>query len=214
MLAAQAAILIAALAGCSPSDPPRPSSTPDPGYQVPDYVHYVDHWVPTPAVDLMSADGTFIRAFAEGDTLRIFNMDEEKGSYPGFTKASSRIKHVAGGSGMPALGFEIYWVLDFSIQPDGTATANVCEISAISPDGPPANPSILKSTLTYHKTGAPPPANQYGSARAPAESVFGDWYATAVGGSLDLTSVQPCLDSKPTIGPNPDNSPGWPAAPS
>jgi hypothetical protein len=178
---------------------------------VPDYVRYVDHWVPTPALDLMSPDGTFIRAFAEADELRIFNMHEAKGSYPGFAEAS-RIKHVTGGSGMPASGFAVRWVLDFAVQPDGTATANVCEISAISPDGPPPNPSILKSTMTYHRTGAPPPSDQFGPARAPASSVFGEWYASSYGGPIDGAAVAPCLQSKPDVGANPDNSPGWPAA--
>jgi hypothetical protein len=37
-------------------------------------------------------------------------------------------------------------------------------------------------------------------------------HATAAKGGVDLAAVQPCIDSKPTIGANPDNSPGWPAA--
>jgi hypothetical protein len=212
-----ACVIAILAAACSPgaSTPQSTSPTDTSGYHVPDNVQYVDHWVPTSAVDLMSSDGTFIRAFAEADVLRIFNADDKKGSYPGFVQAD-RTKSFSGGSGMPVSGFAVHWVLQFSSQPDGTATADVCEISSITPDGPSPDPDVLKYTLTYHKTGEAPPANQQGPARAPATSVFGGWYATDYSGQSPATKqyLEPCLQSKPTVGPNPDNSPGWPAAPS
>src|SRR5215813_6110601 len=85
--AAFAMTMFAWLAGCSPtqSDNIAPTTVPAKvGYQMPAGIHYVDHWVSTPAIDLMSPDGTFIRAFAEADDVRIFNIDGKKGSYPGF----------------------------------------------------------------------------------------------------------------------------------
>jgi len=72
-------------------------------------IHYVDHWVSTPAVDLMNPDGTFIRAFAEADDVRIFNIDGKKRSYPGFVGAD-RTNQRAGGGGGEWFGYAIRWI--------------------------------------------------------------------------------------------------------
>ena len=104
------------------------------GYQMPANIRFVDHWVQTPAVDLMSADGTFVRAFAEADEVRIFNLDAKKGSYPGFSKAD-RTENWSGGGGDDISGYALRWVINFAVLPDGSASAAVCEISSITPGG-------------------------------------------------------------------------------
>jgi hypothetical protein len=180
---------------------------------MPANVRYVDHWVQTPAVDLMSADGTFVRAFAEADEVRIFNLDAKKGSCPGFSKAD-RTENWSGSGGDDVSGYALRWVINFAVLPDGSASAAVCEISSITPVGPSPNPTILNFTLSYQRVGVAPPANQHGPARAPAVSVFGDWYATRYSTETPMTeeAVAPCRQSKPGLGNDPDSWPGWPAA--
>src|SRR6476620_3981708 len=108
---------------------------------MPANILYVDHWVPTPAVDLMSADGTFVRAFAEADEVRIFNLDAKKGSYPGFSKAD-RTENWSGGGGEDISGLWVGLVINFAVLPDGSASATVCEISSITPGRPSPNPTV------------------------------------------------------------------------
>jgi hypothetical protein len=213
-LAALALTITTAVVGCSPAPHGYPSPSPsatDTGYQMPANIRYVDHWVQTPAADLMSADGTFIRSFAEADEVRIFNPDAKKGSYPGFSKAD-RTEKGSGGGGDDVSGYALRWVINFAVLPDGSASAEVCEISSITPGGPSPNPTILNFTLSYQRVGVAPPANQHGPARAPAVSVFGDWYATRYSTETPMTeeAVAPCRQSKPAVGNNPDNWPGWP----
>jgi hypothetical protein len=99
---------------------------------MPANIRFVDHWVQTP--DLMSADGTLIRAFAEADEERIFNVDAKKGSYPGFSKAD-RTENWSGAGGDDVFGYALRCVINFAVLPDGSASAAVCEISSITPGG-------------------------------------------------------------------------------
>jgi hypothetical protein len=149
-LAALALTITTAVVGCSPAPHGYPSPSPsatDTGYQMPANIRYVDHWVQTPAADLMSADGTFIRPFAEANEVRIFNPDAKKGSYPGFSKAD-RTEKGSGGGGDDVSGYALRWVINFAVLPDGSASAEVCEISSITPGGPSPNPTILNFTLS------------------------------------------------------------------
>jgi hypothetical protein len=211
-----AAVAAALLAGCSgtPSKGTgsEPSTSAPSGYQLPTNVHYTNHWLPTQAVDLMSADGTFIRAFAEGDTLRLFNIDEKKGSYPGFAKADSTPNRLSGGGG-EWYGYAVRWVVSLRTQPDGSAAAQVCEATSITPDGA-VHEGVSSKTLVYRREGNSPPANQKGPAPAPAVSVFGNWYATAYAAAYPVTAetLAQCQQSRPPSDNSTDNSPGWPAA--
>lgn len=203
----------AAVAGCThrPSintDRPDTTSTVG-GYQVPANIHFSEHWVQTPTVDLMSPDGTFIRAFIEAEDVRIFNLAKKKGSYPGFTTADRTTNH-AGGEFKDVYGYTTNWVLTFTESADNTVTALVCSYGSINPDNNDF-PTLSPLTLRYARTGAPPPANQHGQARAPSVPVFGDWYATFLGyeapGQPDIT---PCKNSQPPIDKSPVSRPGWP----
>ncbi len=185
-----------------------PASTPEvpPAYQIPKNIHYSDHWAPTPPVDLMSADGTFIRAFAEADDVRLYNNNAAKGSYPGFDHANQTSRNNIGG-GSDEYGFTTRWVHDFTANPDSTATATVCSYVSINPQND-FLPFLLADVLTYHRKGQGPPANQKGPGRAPAVSVFGDWYATSYESMRD--SPNPCSSDQPPIDKGADSTPGWP----
>jgi hypothetical protein len=213
---ATAILALTFIAGCSGTPPkdsgsPSPSSSP-PGYELPANVHYTNHWLPTPAVDLTSPDGTFIRAFAEGDTLRLFNIDEKKGSYPGFPKADSTHNRLSGGGG-EWYGYAVRWVVNLGTQPDGSAVTQVCEATSITPDGA-IHEGLSNITLVYRREGVAPPANQEGPAPAPAVSVFGNWYATTYKAAYPSTAdtLAQCQQSKPPTDRSTGNSPGWPAA--
>lgn len=80
-------------------------------------MHYTDHWVPTPAVNLTSPDGTFIRAFVEGNAVRQFNIDMKQRSYPGYA-AADRTSNRAGGDGQPFCGYSIHWINRLTATPD------------------------------------------------------------------------------------------------
>ena len=161
----------------------------------------------------MSRDGTFIRAFIEADTVRIFNTEKKMGSYPGYA-AADRTRNHAGGYWEPAIGYSIHWIVEFTVLPDGAVTALVCSGGSITPDGR-VSEELLHDTLQYQRPGVPPPANQHGPARAPNTSVFGDWYATDLSPPVPKTkeSIQPCRSTMPNINAqHAVNSPGWPIA--
>jgi hypothetical protein len=180
---------------------------------MPANIHYADHWIATPAVDLMSPDGTFIRAFAEGDSVRQFNIDAKKGSYPGYDRAD-RTGNRAGGGGQDVYGYAIRWVNEFTVLPDGSVTARVCSLTSITPDRS-VHEGLLNETLKYRRDGVAPPADQHGAARAPAVDVFGGWHATEYSAPVPITeeSLQPCRQTTPPVDKkNVDTEPGWPAA--
>lgn len=199
------------IAGCARGHAPDPPT----GYQIPANIHYSDQWVSTPAVDLMSADGTFIRAFFEAVDVQRNNSNGMKGSYPGFSKANETGRNDSDvGDDEDIYGYAGRWVLNFTINPDNTATAIVCEYMSVKTDTREAN--IGESDiLTYRRVGAAPPTDQKGPARAPATSVFGDWYASGYEflQSPDVKkNATGCLPpNQPPIDKGSVSMPGWPA---
>ncbi|SHT15925.1 Uncharacterised protein [Mycobacteroides abscessus subsp. abscessus] len=202
---------------------PTPTSTSS-DYQVPVNIHFSEHWIPTPAVDLMSSDGTFIRAFAESSTLKIFSdksygpgkLDGSDRGYPGFAHAERTSNW--GGWKDDAYGYTTRWVLSFQEAPDNTVTVLVCsyELIRATKEEVPSRPNDNTATgytLRYHRLGTPPPANQKGPARAPVVSVFGDWYATTY--ATSESDNQRCFEDpgRPMDDTSPVSSPGWPARP-
>lgn len=204
------------LVGCSCAHTPATSKVPTTsiaapaGYQIPRNVLYAEHWVVTPAVDLMSSEGTYIRAYTEANHVADDNVDRAEGSYPGFAKAARDRSYDWLGTGLPAKGFYTNWVLNFAVAPDGSATATVCYAGEVSLNGSfPDNYGIFKRTITFQRTGVAPPSNQKGPARAPVASVFGDWYT-----SKFLSMYPPwdpeCAADPPPVDKGPVSSPGWP----
>lgn len=161
----------------------------------------------------MTADGTFIRAFAEAYEARIFTIDGKKGTYPGFADADRTGDRTSGGGG-DWYGYAVRWIIGFATAPDGTATADVCEASSITEDKS-IHQDLLRHRLVYRRSGDAPPPDQRGPARAPAQSVFGEWQASEYSSQVPITkeSLEPCANSMPTIDEKTvGNAPGWPAA--
>jgi len=204
-LTAISAMLLTSCTHSPGSHSPTSTAEVAPGYQIPANIHYSEHWAPTPAVDLMSADGTFIRAFAEGDDVRLFNIDAAKGSYPGFDHANQTSRNNIGG-GSDEYGFTTRWVSDFTNKPDNTASATICTYSSINPQNE-FLPFLVADVLTYHRKGKEPPTNQKGPERAPTVSVFGDWYATSY--ESIRTNPNSCTSDQPPIDKSADSTPGW-----
>ncbi|MHA7651176.1 hypothetical protein ACX9NE_20385 [Mycobacterium sp. ML4] len=204
--------LVLLAAGCGHTAPPGASTnTPSTasGYELPATIHYSNHWIGTPAVDLMSADGTFIRAFAEGIDVRLFNINAGEGSYPGFVHANQTHRSNFG-SKRDATGYVSRWVLSFAVQPDDSVVADVCNSGSITLDGSDA-PDVALAELRYVRVGKAPPVNQQGPAPAPAVSVFGDWYATFYLYPGDRYDPSPCFPSQPPLDKSPVSTPGWPS---
>lgn len=209
-----AVLLMLLLGGCTHSVPPEPTR-----YQIPANIRYSEHWVPTPAVDLMSADGTFVRAFVEAEDVWFFNLDPMKDSYPGFNDAyPGHPKNRAYGSDNESrdeYGFATRWILNFTLKPDDIVVATVCTFESIN-SWNKFFPHVRAEILTYRRVGASPPINQKGAARAPAVSVFGDWYAVSYEGvfgpdkKFDPTPCSP--PNQPSIDKGPVSTPGWPSS--
>lgn len=211
-----AALAMMCLVACTPTpNAPAPTSTtPSPahlGYQVPDLVQFSEHWIATPAVDLMSPDGTFVRAFIESEQVQLFSRPEDS-PYPGYRQADRQTNGRTLGVYQPYHGYTTRRVMSFEEHPDSTVTAFICSYTSIRPMKEDVPPGISGSTLRYHRNGTPPPANQKGPSRAPAGSVFGDWYATFYGPDGNPNeSAKPCIEAQPVIDKSLVSTPGWPA---
>lgn len=163
----------------------------------------------------MSADGTFIRAFIESEVVSRFSRPESA-PYPGYLQANrTDHKYPAGASDSSYLtldnGYSTRWVMSVEEHADNTVTAFVCSYTPFDPME--KDIEVLSGlTLVYHRTGTPPPVNQKGPARAPAVSVFGDWYATYYGWNGDMRAEdQRCIERQPVRDKSPVSTPGWPA---
>ncbi len=208
--------LLLATCSCTPSlkKPADPTST-SPPYQLPQNIQWSEHWAATPAADLMSPDGTFIRAYTEADEVRTAVSHGGWGSYPGFATAAGHAGLLSGEASGDQFGYATRWIQSLGESSNSSVTAVICALSTISatPQKPPA-PYLTMLTLTYRREGNLPPANQRGNQRAPATSVFGDWIATdykfehADHGRV----LAPCLSDQPSIESGPVSTPGWPGA--
>lgn len=191
-------LAILLVAACTRSTPHQPPPTSTAGPVAND--DYSFRWIPNPAIDLMSPEGTFIRAAAESwdrlDSAHSTGLDavKERG-YPGFSHAYNdsfpAIRDVGGSSGdYPRVGTEYFEVVDLRREGD-RYTADVCiylSQTAVKQNGRyvsggsvPANSGTAR-TYTFGpdpKIGAvqqhSPMANLKGPARQPTDNVFGTW---------------------------------------
>lgn len=207
-------VTMVTLVSCSGHDSgnKKDSTSPIISYELPAGIHWSEHWFTTPAVDLMSADGTFIRAYSEADYVRIHNSNGGSGSYPGFSMAN-RTGQVSSAPGDDEYGYYTRWVANLTESSDQVVTATICTLGAIDTNLKNIPPPYMRMlTLTYQREGSPPPTNQRGGGRAPFESVFGDWIATgykSVNSDRPL-ELAPCLSDQAPIDNGPVSSPGWP----
>lgn len=200
------------LAGCHRGDQSQPTtvSTAD---RLDKYKPNVSgRWIANPAIDLMSPEGTFIRAAAESSERVGLSLlgdigTEDAGGYPGFRHALDKdiSPYLLGGNGGGWVGTIYYEVVSFRRE-GNQFVAGVCDyLSAISQNslgnyelgGPPRstghwftfgpNPDIAPDQ--QHA----PPADQKGPARQPANNVFGTWVITKID-IVTTTTLPQCHD--------------------
>ncbi|MCM3896774.1 hypothetical protein ND991_16330 [Gordonia sputi] len=171
------ASLLIALTACATTQPATTAISPsrNPGYQRPASVQWTEHWNPTPAVDLTSPDGTFIRAFIEAQDVAMHSG--RPASYPGYVNAD-RVPHNLFYYGISptdlTTGFSSHSIIRLDNTGPDTYIATVCRRESVNSLNKEAL-TVNIEWLTYHHHGTPPPANQRGPRNAPPDNVFGDW---------------------------------------
>jgi len=181
-------------------------------------------WIPNNSVDLMSSEGTFIRAAAESWWLaRAEPGDGEEaianGGYPGFARAFNDVwppEEVGGAGhfGKPVVGTDFFEVISVSHQGD-RFTAQYCQYSSMTAtktsDGKYRSPGPIEisangRSIVFGPDPAlpveeqrPPLANQKGPSNRPHVDVFGTWVLFDSGG---LESGSQCAKEAPGTPPN------------
>ncbi|SKY22390.1 Uncharacterised protein [Mycobacteroides abscessus subsp. bolletii] len=218
------AIVTLGLVSCTPATPPEPAKPQD-LYQV------SMRWIPNPSVDLMSPEGTFIRAAAESWdrawTSRKQGIDAIRDrSYPGFEHAfNNSFKTLIGGTGVsrPIVGTKYYEVVNF--QRDGDKfIADVCSYSSQVADKTDDGKYFSSGSKVYYNGNSfvfepdptlrpeqqhAPAARQKGPANRPTDNVFGTWVLTHSGvRGLDDAGMHAFLGKCDKLAPGtPDNLP-------
>lgn len=192
---AAVAVLALLVASCIPDKPAQPSST----STAPAVEDRTIRWIPNPAVDLMSPEGTIIRAAVESAFATISSdnhgLDAYQDGYPGYAQAfknpdADQFGGIAQ-AGRSFRGTAYYEAIDLS-RNGNTFVARVCYYDsmlgrrigdnyrtgnglgnslyvAFGPD--PALPPEQQR---------PPLAEQKGPARQPTDNVFGTWLVNDV----------------------------------
>lgn len=183
--------LAALLTSCTHGETPQQPAPPE------NLDHSTVHWMPTQAVDLMSTEGTFIRALMEsfaaaqtttGDPTTALRV----GGYPGFEHAlnnSQKVDEVFGTTPSRGIsvGADYREVVSLTKQGD-RFKAGVCRYYSRTadqtPDGRYKSSVLIGSgawltfgpdpKLSAQEQHSPPP-NQKGTANRPVDNVFGSW---------------------------------------
>jgi hypothetical protein len=195
--------------GCSRSEPapapPQPSRPqPSAATGVDAVLQYSNRWIDNPALDLMSSEGTFVRATAEsldrvgyGEGTGLEAIRD--GGYPGFARALNNAvdPQVVGGNArkdQAKVGTLYFEVVDFR-RDENTFTAGVCTYGSMTDtkvwDGYKSSGRRLPAGSATVMTFGPdptipveaqvaPPSRQRGPARAPSADVFGTWKLTHI----------------------------------
>ncbi|WP_079869586.1 hypothetical protein [Mycobacteroides abscessus] len=187
----------AILAACNPTPPPTPSTTPSTSSRrtASDLNHTTMRWIDNGAIDLMSAEGTFLRAAAE--SFRVVGSSSQLGyagldeGYPGFRhafNASFPAKHFVG-NGDTWVGTRFFEVQD--VRRDGDRfTVHYCDYGSLvakkTDDGQYRSAGSSPTWGAWVMAFGPDPKlatdqqvspkpHQRGPARKPADNVFGTW---------------------------------------
>lgn len=187
---AVAALLLLSTGACHSPEAPSPPLPHE------DKLQYTFRWIANPSLDLMSPEGTFVRAISESYDNANYADGRgrvalaEKG-YPGFEHAENNVWDSAdiGGATNPQVGTDYREVVDF--RRDGARyTAIVCSYwggtASKQSDGTYIGRGFAPVGSAYAYTFGPdtslapdqqhlPPAQQRGPARRPSDNVFGTW---------------------------------------
>ncbi|SKX80925.1 Uncharacterised protein [Mycobacteroides abscessus subsp. bolletii] len=188
------ALLALTISGCHKSPTTSPSIPED-------KLQYTYRWISNPRLDLMSSEGTFVRAVTESEeSARLSHQSGraafiDKG-YPGIERAEKNVfgkrdlGYFGGDTSQPSIvGTAYYEVVDF--RRDGESfTATVCNYSGQTAQKEPngkyssrgSTPTGSASTYTFGPDPSmplteqhAPPTKQHGPARQPDDNVFGTW---------------------------------------
>lgn len=176
----------------------------------PAYLRVSNRWI-SAYDDLMTADGTFIRAYVESDFAIILGGGRE-GIYPGFADADRGVRGIDEYSelrdGYNTSFFGIGRVTELA---DGVTRATVCKFVS---NGGRSGTFLF---VDYRREGTPPPAAQSGPAQRPSTNKFGNWYVVDTSSATGdpqaredcspLRPANPVDEGEPPLPP----FPGWPA---
>jgi len=187
-----AALLAMAVAGCHKPEEPAPAPRED-------KQQYTFRWIPNPSLDLMSPEGTFVRAINESSWSIGLSYAHGRAAladkgYPGVEHAENNVwgtmLDLGGDPAIPPyVGTSYLEVADF--HRDGERyTATVCnyrsQLAAKQRDGTYISRGSLPNGLAETYVFGPdptlsaavqhaPPVQQRGPARRPTDNVFGTW---------------------------------------
>ncbi|CPS24978.1 hypothetical protein PP568_25170 [Mycobacteroides abscessus] len=189
-----ALLVLTAISGCRKPAEPTPSPPED-------KQQYSTRWIPNPSLDLMTPEGTFVRAISEsywsaGLSYRNGRLALADKGYPGVEHAENNVfdggnlGYLGGDSSQPVVvGTAYYEVVEFR-RDSNRYTATVCDYSGQTAqkerDGSYGSRGSTPTGITKSYTFGPdpsltpdqqhaPPAQQRGPARRPTDNVFGTW---------------------------------------
>lgn len=221
---AAAVIAGAVLVGCgSSATPDSASSAPSSVPVRPVIDDWTVVWTPTEALDLMSSEGTYLRAVAESVERAGVSGDISR-AFPGFVDVPSG--HFRGEydewfevrAARATTGTRRFWVQDVVRRTPMTVSAVICQDTSGTagfgngtwttgriPSGRRIEVSKDENNL--------PPARQSGPAATPEVDVFGSWRTTRVTNLVGESPCGPVLDETTRTTPPPKlpASPGWPS---
>lgn len=150
-------------------------------------------WVPANVLDLMSPEGTFVRAYTESFELAFQGQSAEWG-YPGFVDASpkdidAQVKAVVSNSSTRKVVNTVFYRPLRRVDSGATSRLILCRSESLSIEqrfpsrdsewrriGKPwGYPVTIEFTRSANGN---PPEKQQGASRAPSKSVFGNWHVT------------------------------------
>ncbi|BDY28408.1 hypothetical protein hbim_02342 [Mycolicibacterium mageritense] len=209
--------VVAFLAGCEfgeeqSKELTTPTTTDAPSADA--YLHYNVRWIDNGAIDLMSPEATFLRAFVESETRAGYATGDpmqaiEAGGFPGFAHAfnNARSPDTVGGvgkGGPQLIGTDFNEVVDVRREGDQYKIVYCNYRSLVSYrnregqyPGLGTTPLASANQISFGPDPglAPdlqrsPKSNQKGPARVAIDNVFGTWVATPGSETMDRTSVE------------------------
>lgn len=214
MWRAAAAVLLAVLAGCSTPQPaPAPPAPVDPRARS----HFTIVWSDPAGLDLLSAEGTYLRASVESLRLAAANTNRDA-AYPGFWETlTGPAKDYAEsffrlGPDDPLHGVSRFEVID-AAKAGGRVVVGVCIYERqLGVEGADGGFEFNRMGSHYWRlavekaAGAAPPAGQRGRYTYPQAPMFGSW-RTIEWSRPAAEAPNPCA-GRPTPGVQPG---AWPA---